>query len=130
MATQMEFNCFECKGSFRHFFVDGVYSAPIKCQSKKGCKSKTFLPMKDKMKTIFYQRIKVQELDPEGRAPLQMLCELRENLVGKIITGETLMLSGIIKTESYEEKDKKTQGIFTPYMQVNSIKQRKGVEVI
>lgn len=59
-----------------------------------------------------------------------MLCELRENLVGKIITGETLMLSGIIKTESYEEKDKKTQGIFTPYMQVNSIKQRKGVEVI
>lgn len=28
------------------------------------CKSKTFLPVKDKMKTIFYQRIKVQELDP------------------------------------------------------------------
>lgn len=41
------------------------------------CKSKTFLPVKDKMKTIFYQRIKVQELDPQGRVPRQMICELR-----------------------------------------------------
>lgn len=60
MATEMEFNCFECKNSFRHFFVDGVYSIPVKCQGKKACKSKTFVPIKDKLKTIFVQRIKIQ----------------------------------------------------------------------
>jgi hypothetical protein len=42
---------------------------PVKCLGKKTCKSKTFIPLKDKMKTIFAQRIKIQELDPEGRVP-------------------------------------------------------------
>lgn len=58
----MEFSCFECKGEFVHFFVDGAYSSPGKCKSgkKKDCKSRTFIPQKDKMKTIFIQRIKIQ----------------------------------------------------------------------
>jgi hypothetical protein len=43
--------------------------------------------MKDRMKTIFVQRVKIQELDPEGRVPCEMVCELRENLVGRVITG-------------------------------------------
>jgi DNA replicative helicase MCM subunit Mcm2 (Cdc46/Mcm family) len=60
MATEMEFNCFECKSNFRHYFVDGIYSLPAKCLGKKACKSKTFVPLKDKMKTIFAQRIKIQ----------------------------------------------------------------------
>jgi DNA helicase MCM8 len=51
------------------------------------------------------------------------MCEMRENMVGKIITGETIKLSGIIKTES-DEKDKKIQGIFVPYILVNSIVQK------
>jgi DNA replicative helicase MCM subunit Mcm2 (Cdc46/Mcm family) len=55
---------------------------------------------KDKVKTIFMQRIKIQEIDSEGRTPRQIMCEMRENMVGKIITGETIKLSGIIKTES------------------------------
>jgi DNA replicative helicase MCM subunit Mcm2 (Cdc46/Mcm family) len=55
-----------------------------------------------------------------------MVCELRENLVGKVITGETLILSGIIKAESNEERDKKTTGILTPYIRVNSINKQKG----
>lgn len=42
---------------------------------------------KDKVKTIFMQRIKVQEIDSEGRTPRQIMCEMRENMVGKIITG-------------------------------------------
>jgi hypothetical protein len=35
-----------------------------------------------------------------------------------------LKVSGIIKTEAIEEKDKKFQGIFTPYLILNSIVQR------
>jgi len=45
-------------------------------------------------------------------------------MVGKVITGETIKLSGIIKTETSDEKDKKTQGIFIPYILVNSITQK------
>lgn len=45
-------------------------------------------------------------------------------MVGKIITGETIRLSGIIKTETSDEKDKKTQAIFVPYILVNSILQK------
>lgn len=73
------------------------------------------------MKVIFTQRIKVQEIDADGRVPRQMLCELQENHVGKVITGETVIISGLIKTEPVDEK--KTQGIFTPYMEVNSFRQ-------
>jgi DNA replicative helicase MCM subunit Mcm2 (Cdc46/Mcm family) len=70
------------------------------------------------------QRIKVQEIDSGGRTPRQIMCEMRENMVGKVITGETIKLSGIIKTETTEEKDKKTQGIFIPYILINSIFQK------
>lgn len=45
-------------------------------------------------------------------------------MVGKIITGETVKVSGIIKTETQDEKDKKTQGIFIPYVLVNNIVQK------
>ena len=45
-------------------------------------------------------------------------------MVGKIITGETIKLSGVIKTETSDEKDKKTQAIFVPYILVNSILQK------
>lgn len=62
--------------------------------------------------------------------PRQIACELRETQVGKIITGETIIVSGVIKTESSDEKDKKTQGIFTPYLKVNSIKQKKGEGIV
>ena len=78
---------------------------------------------KEKVKNIFMQRIKIQEIDSEGRTPRQIVCEMRENMIGKIITGETIKLSGIIRTES-DEKDKKLQGIFVPYILVNSILQK------
>lgn len=77
MATEIEFNCFQCKNNFQHYFIDGIYTSPSKCQAKKNCKSKTFIPLKQKIKTIFIQRIKIQELDPEGRVPKQMICELK-----------------------------------------------------
>jgi DNA replicative helicase MCM subunit Mcm2 (Cdc46/Mcm family) len=53
---------------------------------------------KEKVRTIFMQRIKIQEIDSEGRTPRQIVCEMRENMIGKIITGETVRLSGIIRT--------------------------------
>ena len=131
LSVHIEFTCFECKYSFVHYFVDDVYSTPSKClNERKKCKSRTFIPCKDKVKTIFVQRIKVQEIDADGRVPRQMVCELRESQVGKVITGETVILTGLIKTETNEEKDKKTQGIFTPYMQVNSFQHMRARDIL
>ena len=88
-AISIDFNCAECKETFTHILKDGVYCMPEKCRGKKKkeCKSKTFIPQKDKMKTIFVQRVKVQELDPDGRVPRQISCQLLESYVGKVITG-------------------------------------------
>ena len=41
---------------------------------KKECKSKTFLLRKERVKTVFMQRMKVQEIDSEGRTPRQVIC--------------------------------------------------------
>lgn len=41
---------------------------------KKECKSRTFLLKKDRVKTVFMQRMKVQEIDSEGRTPRQVIC--------------------------------------------------------
>jgi DNA replicative helicase MCM subunit Mcm2 (Cdc46/Mcm family) len=126
MPVSFEFSCLDCKASFNHYLVDGNYSQPTRCKGsiKKDCKSKLFLAKKENVKTIFMQRMKVQEIDSEGRTPRQIMCEMRENLVGKVITGETIKLSGVIKTETSDQKDKKTQGIFVPYIIVNSLVQK------
>lgn len=128
----MEFTCFDCKENFVHLFKDGVFSNPDKCRGKKKkeCKSKSFIALKDKIRTIFIQRIKAQELDPEGRVPRQIICQLEENSVGKVMTGETIIVSGIIKTETAKQKVSKYTGIYTPYMMVNSIKFKKNNEIV
>lgn len=130
MAVCIEFVCFECKTAFWHYFKDGAYSTPGKCRNPiKQCRSRIFTPSKDKMKNIFVQRIKVQEIDAEGRVPRQMSCELREDQVGRLITGETVVISGTLRTEAPDERDKKTKGIFTPYMQVNHFAQLRSGEI-
>ncbi len=61
MAVSIEYDCPDCKGNFSHYLVDGNYSQPNKCKAgKKECSCKTFILRKDKVKTIFAQRIKVQ----------------------------------------------------------------------
>lgn len=129
MAVSLEFECSDCKGSFTHYLTDGQYKQPSKCEGeKKKCNGKYFTLKKEKVKTTFIQRLKVQEIDSEDRTPRQIMCQLRENNVGKIITGETIKLAGLIKTESSEyEKDKKTQGIFVPFVLINSLTQKMNI---
>lgn len=89
MAISLEFECVDCKDSFLHYLTDGNYTQPGRCKGtkKKECRSKTFIMKKEKVRTVFMQRMKVQEIDSEGRTPRQVICEMRENLVGKVITG-------------------------------------------
>lgn len=65
MAVSLLFDCADCKDSFTHYLIDGNFTQPSKCKGtkKKDCKSKNFIMRKDKVKNIFMQRIKVQEID-------------------------------------------------------------------
>lgn len=45
---------------------------------------------------------------------------MRENLVGKIIAGDSVSICGILKAEN-DEKDKKTQGILSLALHANFI---------
>jgi DNA replicative helicase MCM subunit Mcm2 (Cdc46/Mcm family) len=78
MAVSLEFDCPDCKASFSHYLIDGVYSQPSKCRGgKKDCHCRMFILKKDKIRTTFIQRLKVQEIDSEDRTPRQVMCELR-----------------------------------------------------
>ncbi len=65
MAVSLEFDCPDCKDTFIHYLSDGNFTQPNRCKGskKKECKSKIFIMRKDKVKSIFMQRIKVQEID-------------------------------------------------------------------
>lgn len=64
MAVSLQFECPDCKGSFTHYVSDGHYTQPSKCKAdKKNCLGKFFVLKKDKVKTTFIQRLKVQEID-------------------------------------------------------------------
>ena len=44
--------------------------------------------------------------------PSTIDCELREGLVGRVKSGETVIVNGVVKTENFEEnKGKNQQGI-------------------
>ena len=41
--------------------------------------------------------------------------------MGKVIAGDSVIVSGVLKTEANDERDKKAQGIYTPYVLVNKL---------
>lgn len=116
LCKSMQFLCMECKKTFQKKFIDGIYVVPTQCEKNEKCKSKAFQPDKTNAETILYQRVKIQEIDEEsgsGRMPRNIDCELKENLVNSVISGETIIINGILKTESFEEnKGKNQQGLF------------------
>lgn len=146
--TSMKFLCFDCKRVMVVHFANGMYCPPGKCVNPQ-CKGKTFCPDKTSASTILFQRIRVQELEDgdsvSGRVPRFIDCELKENLVGTIISGDNVLICGTLKTESSEggkglalaggggaggagggANNKKTQGIYTHYLEINSIVNLKG----
>lgn len=137
LTTYMEFKCIECKATIRKVLPDGVYAVPVNCSSKE-CKSKVFVPEKSSAKHILYQRLQIQELNDEvdlvntGRVPKTIECELKESLVSSLISGDIVIVNGILKPERANESDKgfssnksRTQGLFTCYIDVNSVTNQK-----
>ena len=134
LTTSMDFSCLECHAVISRRFPDGIYVQPTVCTNS-ACKSKYFVAEKNTAKTILYQRIRIQEVNEDtdfvnsGRIPKTIECELKENLVNTVISGDILIVNGILKTERAEDAENrsfnggknKVQGLFVSYIDVNSI---------
>jgi DNA helicase MCM8 len=147
LAISMNFTCLDCKGVINKKFNDGLYVPPSKCDNSL-CKSRNFQPEKSTAKTILYQRVRIQEIDDDpnqvntGRVPRTIDCELKETSVNSVISGDIVVISGVLKTEAANDAEgsrggqgnfkNKIKGLFISYIDVNSIvnirdRQKQGV---
>ena len=76
MPISVDFECSDCKDTFTHYLNDGIYTQPKACMGtrKKGCKGRVFNMRKDRVRSVFSQRMRVQEVDSAGRNPRQVNC--------------------------------------------------------
>lgn len=114
LVRQLAFRCARCRGLSVVAVRDGVFRGLAKCLAAGSrCSSKSVTLERDAPETRYvnWQKIKIQEianlqsLPDEGRIPRILEAELTNDLVDMIVPGETVRLSGILKTlESASEK--------------------------
>ena len=126
LVKEMGFFCPECKTLNKKAFSRGVYEPPKQCSGgpKQKCSSSYLIPDKNSAVTVLYQRVKVQELDEEagsGRIPKKIDVELKDNLINSVISGDVILVSGVIQTELSEDIKgaKKNQNLFVNFMEPN-----------
>jgi DNA helicase MCM8 len=130
LVTTLEFQCTNCGTRQTTLFPDGKYKTPLKC-TLHGCRGKNFKPDKSNGKTnssIDWQRVRIQEklandqVD-SGRVPRTVECELTRDLVDKIVPGDVVICTGIVKVLATEEGGNKntTAQMYYLYIDANSI---------
>lgn len=135
LVTNLEFQCTNCGTRQTCTFPDGKYKPPLKC-TLFGCRGKNFKPDKSNGKTnnsIDWQRIRIQEklandqID-SGRVPRTVECELTRDLVDKIVPGDVVVCTGIVKVLATEEGGNKnsTAQMYYLYIDANSINKSTG----
>lgn len=124
LVNSMEFKCSECGNASRKTFKDYMYEFPKKC-SGEGCMGRNFIPLKSTVEGTVAQRLKLQE--QVGRNPGILVAEIYGMAVGTVKTGDSVVLSGILKPETLDKEELfwnqkgANQGLFSTYMSVNSI---------
>ena len=100
-VTSSDFSCSKCGEQFRHGFVEGRYSMPSNCPTKR-CRSRSFSILRSTARYIDFQEIRLQELQDEtqvdaGRAPRHIDVELVGNdLVELCNAGDIATVSGVV----------------------------------
>ncbi|KAF7684481.1 DNA helicase MCM8 [Astathelohania contejeani] len=104
--ARLFFECNKCKERIFQNIVDNIYKPPRRCVG--GCKSKSFTPLFDSqgMMCRDYQEIKIQDFYAgAGRIPIMIDCILMDDLVGIVVPGDVVRVTGIVKVK----KDGKTK---------------------
>ena len=120
IAEAMEFRCAKCGELTPAEMLDGRFDPPMRCGAGGGCRGRTMLPVRKSVVCVDWQRIRVQEqqggnaglnghssggrpgdgITGDGRLPCSIDCELREGLIERCAAGETVRITGLVKTAS------------------------------
>jgi len=123
LVTSMKFFCVVCNNSTRVRFNNGKYEPLTICANPECC-GKNLIADRASAHSIFYQRIRIQEIDTElvsaGKMPKTIECELQDDLVDCCVSGDIVEVSGILYPELTTDNTK-SKGIFSSYLEVNSV---------
>ncbi|KAI1316076.1 Ribonuclease H2 subunit A [Mortierella claussenii] len=110
LATKMAFTCNTCQAVQTLEFADAKYMEPTKCPEV-GCRSRQFTPQRGvgyDTETVDWQTIRLQEKLPDdrldsGRVPRTIECEVTNDLVDRVIPGDVVEITGIVKVTQSEK---------------------------
>ncbi|KAF9299545.1 DNA replication licensing factor mcm8 [Linnemannia elongata] len=129
LATKMSFVCNACQGIQTLEFADAKYIQPTKCPEV-GCRGKHFTPQRGvgyDTETVDWQTIRLQEKLPDdrtdsGRVPRTIECEVTRDLVDRVIPGDVVEVTGIVKVSQSEKsytREKTGNTMYLLYLDVN-----------
>ncbi|KAG0347233.1 DNA replication licensing factor mcm8 [Podila humilis] len=124
LATKMSFKCNTCQEVHTLDLPDSKFIQPTSCVQV-GCRSKQFTPQRGidyDTTTVDWQTIRLQEKLPDdrndsGRVPRTIDCEATRDLVDKVIPGDVVEITGIVKVTQAE----KGNTMYLLYLDVNYI---------
>jgi DNA helicase MCM8 len=108
LITQIDFLCTQCGNRQVKHLDEGRYSVPGKCATA-GCKSKAFVADRESSKTVSIdmQRIRLQEklatTGDAGRVPRTVDIECIGYMVDRVIPGDVISITGIVKYSQISE---------------------------
>ncbi|KAG0321209.1 DNA replication licensing factor mcm8 [Dissophora globulifera] len=133
MATRMSFSCNSCQAVQTLDLPDARFLQPTKC-SEVGCRGRQFTPQRGvdyDTETVDWQTIRLQEKLPDerldsGRVPRTVDCEVTNDLVDRVIPGDVVEITGIVKVtqseKSYSRNNSTGNTMYLLYLDVNYLK--------
>ncbi|KAG0214587.1 DNA replication licensing factor mcm8 [Mortierella sp. NVP41] len=123
LATKMSFTCNTCQRVQTLEFPDARYIQPTKCPEA-GCRSRQFTPQRGvgyDTETVDWQTIRLQEKLPDdrmdsGRVPRTIECEVTNDLVDRVIPGDVVEFTGIVKVSQSEKSYSRVKTGNTMYL--------------
>ena len=122
-VTGMEFLCGKCKNSVFTGFPEGKFVYPKICNNPECKNMKSFVPLRETVKYIDYQRLKIQDKsnDEQSGVPLTIECEARNLDISEISVGDPVTVMGTVKAESSDLYKNKNTGLYGLYIEISSI---------
>ncbi|KAK3843012.1 MAG: Mcm8 protein [Linnemannia gamsii] len=123
LATRMSFTCNTCQGVQTLEFPDARYIEPAKCPEV-GCRGRQFTPRRGvgfDTETVDWQTIRLQEKLPDeridsGRVPRTIDCEVVNDLVDRVIPGDVVEFTGIVKVSQSQKSYSRVKTGNTMYL--------------
>ncbi|KAG0002448.1 DNA replication licensing factor mcm8 [Entomortierella chlamydospora] len=123
LATKMSFTCNACQGVQTLDLPDAKFVLPTKCPEV-GCKGRQFTPQRGvgyETETVDWQTIRLQEKLPDdrldsGRVPRTIECEVTNDLVDRVIPGDVVEITGIVKVAQSEKSYSRVKTGNTMYL--------------